>query len=408
MDLIEMQNRLGSIVKEQRDLNDKNKEKAFSSEDRSSYDKMDAEYDRLADSVTRFKKQEEREASIALSEYGKKAEIAEKKEFSANAQVRALVFAASGVPSHMLPAEIREAQASLTPADGGILVPTILANEIDKALLSYGGIRSVARILQTSTASPFDMPTINDTASSSTTIASGKVAGAAKVAENVAAPGASKIVIGKKTFGGYLYSTGVLDIPRQLVRDSNFDIIPLLVEMLVERLMRATATKYGSGSGSGEPEGAITGASAGTTAAATALSLDNILDLIHSVDPAYRSSPSFNLAFNDATLKAARKIKDGDGNYIWQMGDIRTGAPGTLFNVQYIVDQCMPNIEANGVSMLAGDFSKYMIREVGPGLLRSSVEHNFAEDQTSIVYQKTFDAKVINSAAIKKLTHASS
>ena len=55
---------------------------------------------------------------------------------------------------------------------------------------------------------------------------------------------------------------------------------------------------------------------------------DKIIDLIHSVDPAYRVG---NAAFiiNDSTLEAVRKLKDCDVNYLWQMGNYQAGVRST-------------------------------------------------------------------------------
>ena len=77
-----------------------------------------------------------------------------------------------------------------------------------------------------------------------------------------------------------------------------------------------------------EPQGVVTGSTLGKTAAGVAtITADELIDLFHSIDPAYRQSPRFRWMFNDATLKAIRKLKDGDGNYLWTKGDVQMGLP---------------------------------------------------------------------------------
>ena len=94
-----------------------------------------------------------------------------------------------------------------------------------------------------------------------------------------------------------------------------------LGRLLGERMARIANNKLTKGSGSSDVEGIVTNSAAGVTAAsATAIAADEIIDLVHSVDPAYCVG---NAAFmtNDSTLEAVRKLKDGDGNYLWQMGN---------------------------------------------------------------------------------------
>src|SRR6185312_4367995 len=106
--------------------------------------------------------------------------------------------------------------------------------------------------------------------------------------------------------------------------------------------------------------GVVTASTLGKTAAAVAaVTYDEIIDLIHSVDPAYRQSPKVRFMFNDLTLAAIRKLKDGDGSYIWTMGDIQGGVPGTIFGYKYSVNQAMASLGAAAKVMLFGDFGKY-------------------------------------------------
>ena len=94
-----------------------------------------------------------------------------------------------------------------------------------------------------------------------------------------------------------------------------------LGRLLGESMARIANSKLTTGSGSSDVEGIVTNSAAGVTAAtATAVTADEIIDLVHSVDLAYRVG---NAAFmtNASNLATVRKLKDGDGNYLWQMSN---------------------------------------------------------------------------------------
>jgi HK97 family phage major capsid protein len=82
-----------------------------------------------------------------------------------------------------------------------------------------------------------------------------------------------------------------------------------------------------------------------------------MIDLEHSVDPAYREAPSSAFMFNDAVLKAIRKLKDGQGNYLWQAGNVQARACRATFNGRrYLINQDMSSAFTTGQKlMLFGD-----------------------------------------------------
>lgn len=91
----------------------------------------------------------------------------------------------------------------------------------------------------------------------------------------------------------------------------------MVLDLLGQRLGRRANTELTTGDDSGDPEGIVTGSTLGKTAAGTAaITWDEIIDLEHSVNPAYRVSPKARYMFNDTTLSAVRKLKDGNGNYL--------------------------------------------------------------------------------------------
>jgi predicted phage gp36 major capsid-like protein len=122
------------------------------------------------------------------------------------------------------------------------------------------------------------------------------------------------------------------------------------------------------------------------------------------VDPAYRQSPKVRFMFNDLTLAALRKLKDGDGKYIWTMGDVRVGAPGSLLGYNYSINQAMATIATGNKTVLFGDFGKYWVRKVGAPVI-GVLRERFWPD-LGIAGLIRFDGELLDTAAVKYLVQA--
>jgi len=179
----------------------------------------------------------------------------------------------------------------------------------------------------------------------------------------------------------------------------------VLGRLLGERLARIANSKLTTGTGSSDVEGIVTNSTAGLTAAATAaITADEIIDLVHSVDPAYRQSASAAIMMNDSTLKAIRKLKDGDGNYLWQMGDFQVGTPQNILGYPVVVNQDMDSLAAAKKVVLFGDMSQFYVRKVGAPSMYVARER-FAPDFGILGYIR-FDGVLGNTAAVKHLITA--
>lgn len=298
-----------------------------------------------------------------------------------------------------LPAEIR-AQSVGTDAAGGYTVPQEFSGEIDRALAMWGPMwdANIVRELNTSNGRQIDWPTVDDTANT------GRIK-----AENAAADddGTDDVAFGERKLDAYVYDTGIVRIPIELLQDSAFNLEGLMTELFAERLGRLANTALTTGTGTSQPNGVATAASAsGVSIGASAITADNIIDVLHSVDPAYRMSPNCRWMFNDSTMGYIRKLKDGQGNYLWQMGDVRNGEPATILGHPYSVNQAMADIGTGNRSVLFGDFSKYIVRKV-MGFQVLTLRERYAENfQVGMVGFKRFDGELLNTAAIKAAVHA--
>lgn len=299
-----------------------------------------------------------------------------------------------------VPEELR-AQTTGTDAAGGYLVPTEFSNELERSIAAWGPMwdANIVRELNTSNGRRIEWPTVDDTANS------GRIK-----AENASVDddGTDDVAFGQKVLDAYVYDTGMVRLPIELLQDSAFDMESLLEDLFGERMGRLANQVLTTGTGSSQPNGIVTAATtAGKTAAsATAIVADELIDLLHSVDPAYRASPKVRWMFNDSTLAAIRKLKDGQGNYLWQMGDVRVGEPAQILGHPYSVNQAMANIATAAKPILFGDFSRYIVRKV-IGFQVLTLRERYAENfQIGLVGFKRFDGELLNTAAIKHLLMA--
>jgi HK97 family phage major capsid protein len=295
-----------------------------------------------------------------------------------------------------VPQEVR-AQAAGDGAAGGYTVPEGFSGEIDQAMAAWGPMwdANIVREITTATGNKLPWPTVDDT----------EEEGAAK-AENAAATddGSGDVTFGEKELDAYVYSTKMVRIPLELLQDSAFDMEALLNDLFGERLGRTSNRLLTVGTGNSQPMGIVTASSLGKLAAsAAAITSDELIDLQHSIDPAYRASPKSRWQFNDSTLGVIRKLKDGQGNYLWQMGDVRTGEPDRLLAHPYSVNQAMASIGAGTKPIIFGDHSRYVVRKVR-GFTVLTLRERYAENfQIGMVGFKRFDGELLNSKAVKHL-----
>jgi HK97 family phage major capsid protein len=381
------------------------------------FDAMMAEYDKIGETVERLQKLEDAEKRMNAADPRRpKGDDGEQRGAGDGAApeykdvfAKAIRFGAASLSTEErgvlmsgradVPQEVR-AQSSVTDAAGGYTVPEGFSGEIDKAMKAWGPMwdADIVRELNTTTGNDLPWPTVDDTSQTGELKAQN-----APVTDD----GSGDVVFGQKMFNAYVYSTKLVRIPMELLQDSAFDMEALLNDLFGERLGRLSNTVLTTGTGTNQPNGIVTASSLGKTAAsATALASDELIDLLHSVDPAYRASPKCRWQFNDTTLASIRKLKDGQGNYLWQMGDVRTGEPDRLLAHPYSVNQAMANIATGTKPIIFGDHSRYVVRKVR-GFTVLTLRERYAENfQIGMVGFKRFDGDLLNQVAVKHLVMA--
>lgn len=247
-----------------------------------------------------------------------------------------------------------------TGNQGGFTVQTTVVAALLDAMKAFGAMRSVATILQTAQGNPMQFPASDGTAETGEWISENATATAAD-------PTFSQIPLPV-----YKASSKVVAVPFELLQDSSIDIEAFVRQRLATRLGRITNTGYTVGTGSGQPTGLITAATTGytcpnATSQVTAVTYDSLVELQHSIDPAYRALGNCGWMFNDSTLKKIRQMKDGQSRPIFVPGyevGVPGGVPDTLLGSPVTINQDMAAMGASAKSIAFGDFSFYNIRDV--------------------------------------------
>lgn len=294
--------------------------------------------------------------------------------------------------------QVQNAQSTGTDSQGGYLVPTTFSGALLEAMAANGGVRSVADVQHTESGETIMWPTIDETSEEGEWLA-----------ENTGATDGDA-TFGTTNISAHLASSRVITIPLALLMDNGIsDFEAMINRLLAARLSRTTNKAYTIGDGTGKPTGIVNGAGLGHTTAAgmvASLTWDDFTDLEHSVNSIYRKSASW--MFNDTVLKAAKKLKDGDNRPIWVPG-VSGRASAEINGYGYTINDDMAAPAAGAKSMLFGDMSKYLIRDVMDVTLHRFTDSAYAKKgQVGFMALIRTDGKVIaaDNAAIKYMAQA--
>lgn len=252
---------------------------------------------------------------------------------------------------------IRNAQSVGTASAGGYLVPTTTVAQLLVELKAYGGMRSVSQIIQTASGETMNWPTLDDTTQTGELIA-----------ENTTAT-TQDMTFGQVALTPYKFSSKIFAISYELMQDSAVDVVGIVNSAAAARIGRSQNSYFTTGTGSSQPRGAVTAAASGkvgTTGQTTSVIYDDLVDLEHSIDPAYRAN-GCSWMLNDSSLKVLKKLKDGQSRPLWLPGlsglEGPVGQP-TLMGYNYTINQDVALMAANAKSILFGTFGQYIIRDV--------------------------------------------
>ena len=168
--------------------------------------------------------------------------------------------------------------------------------------------------------------------------------------------------------GVHKYSSKTVAVPIELLQDSNADIEAFVNNRLITRLGRITNKHFTVGTGSSQPSGVLTGATLGVTGAKAqvdSVTYDDLVELEHSLDPAYREGGRCAFMFADATLKAIKKLKDGQGRPLWLPG-IDVKEPASILGYRYAVSYTHLDVYKRQIDMSSTSPSRQWRRRPSP------------------------------------------
>mgnify|MGYP000725313053 CR=1 FL=1 len=285
--------------------------------------------------------------------------------------------------------ELRNALQVGTDTEGGYLVPDEFEHTLIEALEEENIFRSLAHIIHT--------------ASGDRKIPISASKGEAAWIDEEGTYPESDDSFGQVTISAYKLGT-IIKVSEELINDSIFDIEAYIAREYARRIGAKEEAACFTGDGSGKPLGLLAatgGAQLGvTTASATALTSDEIMDLFYSLKSPYRKNAVW--LTNDSTIKALRKLKDGNGQYIWQPSLI-AGTPDTILSRPIKTSAYMPEIASGAKTVVFGDYSYYWIADRQGRTFKRLGELFAPTGQVGFLGSQRVDGKLILSEAVKVL-----
>jgi len=289
-----------------------------------------------------------------------------------------------------VPHEVYNALQIGVESEGGYTVPDEFERTLVEALQEENIMRGLVHVITTSSGDR-KIPLVTSK-------------GSAFWVEEESAISESDDAFGQITLSAHKVGS-MIRISEELLHDSAFDLAAYIIREFARRVGAAEEEAILTGDGSHKPTGLLhttLGAELGvTTAALAAITADELIDLQHSLKAGYRRKASYIM--NDATIKLLRKLKDGNGQYLWQPG-LLFGQPDTLLNQKVLTSNYMPLPAAGNAAILYGDFSYYWLADREGHALQRLNELYAATDQVGFKITQRVDGRLILREAVKTLT----
>lgn len=362
-----------------------------SGEDAATYDRMEADVVRLGEEIDRLERQAVIDAELAkitsqpiVNTPTARPDGVEKTGRASDEYKRAFWNGMRNKMSY----EVQNALSIGTDSEGGYLVPDEYERKLVEALQDEVFFRSLATVIRTSSGDR-KIPIVTSRGE------------AAWIDEGGQFP-ESDDSFGQTSIGAYKLAT-MIKVSDELLNDSVFNIEAYISKEFGRRIGAKEEEAFFIGDGKGKPTGlfnATGGADTGITAASTSITFDDVMDLYYSLRAPYRNKATWLL--NDSTVKAIRKLKDGNGNYIWQPS-VKEGEPDRILNRPYRTSIYVPELAAGNRVMAFGDYSYYWIADRQGRSFKRLNELYATTGQVGFLASERVDGKLILSEAVKTL-----
>ena len=285
--------------------------------------------------------------------------------------------------------EIRNALREGVDSDGGYLVPDTFEHTLIQALDEENIIRQLAHTFTTASGT-HAIPIV------------GTRGKATWVAEEQEIPETTETFT-QKTISAHKL-TALIKLSEELLNDSAFDLESYIASEFARKISDAEEEAFITGNGSGKPFGILhdkEGAEVGiTAAAANAITTNELIDLYYSLRSPYRKRAVWIM--NDSTVNLIRKLKDGNGQYIWEPG-IKSNDTDTILGRKVYTTTCMPTAKTGAKAIAFGDLSYYWIGDREGISFKRLNELYATKGQVGFLATKRLDARLILPETIKVL-----
>ncbi len=366
----------------------RNDKGVLSAEDDATYSAMEQDLNDLSNEIRRMERRDAIEAELSkpvgtpIKETPEKAGgMEEKKGRASNAYKEDFGRHLRGkTPIHNVLSES-------TDADGGYLVPEEFERDIVTGLDAANVIRSIAKVITTQNDRKIPISVGHSVAT--------------WTAENAAFT-ESNPTFGQKEIDAYKL-TDLIRISVELLQDAAFPLEQYIANEFARAFGIAEEQAFCVGNGSGQPTGIFTasGGTVGVTAAANnAITADELINLVYALKAPYRRNAKFLM--NDATISAIRKLKDGNGVYLWQPS-LQAGEPDKLLGYDLYTSPYAPTMAAGAYTVAFGDFQNYWIGDRAGRTVQRLNELYATNGQIGYVATERVDGKVILAEGIQLL-----
>ncbi len=198
--------------------------------------------------------------------------------------------------------------------------------------------------------------------------------------------------------------TVAVKVTEELLYDNAFGLENYIMNQFTKALSNAEEDAFLNGDGSKKPLGIFASTGGGdvgvTTASATAITADELINLVYSLKRPYRKNAAFIIS--DQSLSAIRKLKDGNGAFMWQPALV-AGEPDRLLGYPVYTSPYVPTIAAGASVIAFGDFKYYNIGDRGTRSFSELKELYAGNGMVGFVAKERVDGKLVLSEAVKIL-----
>jgi len=369
----------------------RNENGLLSAEDTATYEKMEADVVSLGKEIDRLERQAvldlelSKPTTAAITNKPSQHQETEKTG-RASSEYKAAFWKAMKNKNSF---DVQNALQVGTDSEGGYLVPDEFERTLVEALQEENIFRQLATIITTSSGDR-KIPVV-------------ATKGTASWVDEEGAIPESDDAFGQVSIGAYKLAT-MIKVSEELLNDSVFNLEQYIAKEFGRRIGAKEEEAFFVGDGTGKPTGIFNttgGAGVGiTTASASAITIDEIMDLFYSLKSPYRKNAVF--VTNDATVKSIRKLKDGNGQYLWQPS-VTAGQPDTILNRPLKTSAYVPAIAAAAKTIAFGDFSYYWVADRQGRAFQRLNELYAATGQVGFKATQRVDGKLILAEAVKVL-----